>query len=453
MTWRDKYLNSVVCGDALALLPELPAGCVHQCVTSPPYWGLRDYKAPAVVWGGAPGCEHVWGAGNIVKVGRNDNDRSFGTRAGAVYDGPPAESVNAGNFCARCGAFRGQLGLEPTPSAYVEHLVAIFREVKRVLRDDGVCWLNLGDSYASGMRSSYDDDRHKYKTARASDKRPPTPPGLKAKDLIGIPWLVAFALRADGWYLRRDVIWAKPNPMPESVTDRPTSAHEYIFLLTKKARYYYDADAVREPQTEGSIERWRAGGQRVAGPKQNNREGKEFWETSGLLPAGRNLRSVWTFATQPYPEAHFATFPLELPLRCIRTSPPKCCKKCGAGWERVTETTGGGPTGNQGTKSENRESEGLRTSDRMGHGSGWRENPSRVIKTLGFRPTCDCYKPGQEVTKPAVILDPFAGSGTVGEAAALLGREYILIEVNPNYKKLIEARTAAITAPLMPEMV
>ena len=256
MTLRDHlYFEeggvALYCGDALAVLRDVPDASVQTCITSPPYWGLRDYGVA------------------------------------------------------------GQLGLESTPEEYVAALVAVFREVRRVLRDDGTLWLNLGDSYTTGASTA----------PRASDPKAVADlsrgvarigtAGLKAKDLVGIPWRVAFALQADGWYLRSDIIWAKPNPMPESVTDRPTKAHEYVFLLSKGERYFYDAEAIRE----ASVSDHRSGNG-YARPEQLSRGGRgqeQGWE----LTPWRNRRSVWTIATAPYPEAHFATFPPDLVKPCV----------------------------------------------------------------------------------------------------------------------------------------
>jgi len=234
--------DTILQGDVRSCLKQLEDGPVQCCITSPPYWGLRDY-----------GCD-------------------------------------------------GQIGLEPTPEAYVADLVEVFHEVKRVLRDDGTLWLNLGDTYASawasGRRNVIGNGSRDNRINRMSD-------GLKEKDLVGIPWMVAFALRADGWYLRNDIIWNKPNPMPESVTDRCTKSHEYIFLLTKNERYYYDAEAIKE---EGSTV-WNSSEKMV---------GKVLATQNGGLKrpdkeqTGRNKRDVWTVATQPCTEAHFATFPPKL---------------------------------------------------------------------------------------------------------------------------------------------
>lgn len=200
-----------------------------------------------------------------------------------------------------------EIGLEPTPADYVSRLVEVFREVRRVLRDDGTCWVNLGDSYASGGRSTRDTDTKLEQ--RGMGIRPTDPAGIKPKDLIGIPWRVAFALQADGWYLRQDIIWSKPNPMPESVTDRCTKAHEYLFLLTKSARYFYDAEAVKEE----CLLRSNFGPMRYEGRLEMGQ-----WSNTGeQADSTRNRRSVWTIATHPYTGAHFAVMPPALVEPCI----------------------------------------------------------------------------------------------------------------------------------------
>jgi site-specific DNA-methyltransferase (adenine-specific) len=289
----------------------MPADSVHCCVTSPPYWGLRDYRLPPQIWGGDPSCEHEWGEpirtpwANDV---RGPNGRKKNLAAGAW------KVKETGPFCARCGAWRGSLGLEPDYRLYVDHLFAVMREVRRVLRPDGTLWLNLGDCYATGAgkakgagggaqgKAWQGKGPAGYRGAHAADPKNPgadlagfqpnrmPQPGLKPKDLAGIPWRVAFALQDDGWWLRRDIVWSKPNPMPESVRDRPTTAHEYLFLLTKSARYWYDGEAIKEPAV--------------------------------TVGDARNRRSVWTVATQPFAGAHFATFPPALIAPCILAGCP-----------------------------------------------------------------------------------------------------------------------------------
>lgn len=255
--------NTILQGDALAMLKTLPDECVQTVVTSPPYWGLRDYGVP------------------------------------------------------------GQIGLEPTLAEYVARMVDLFAEVRRVLRKDGTVWLNLGDSYASASAC----DRRNIIGNGSPDKNSKRPNrlhgGLKEKDLCGVPWRVAFALQDDGWWLRSDVIWSKPNPMPESVTDRPTRSHEYLFLLTKSERYYYDAAAIREPLQESSLERGFTyvgrpeTSQKMLAAKPGEVRANATWRINGYIPTGRNKRSVWTVSSHPFPEAHFATFPPSLIEPCI----------------------------------------------------------------------------------------------------------------------------------------
>jgi DNA modification methylase len=298
-------------GDCRDVLRTMPDHSVHCCVTSPPYFGLRDYGTAK--WdGGDSRCDHLAGSDYQTK-----ND----TNAGAIRGGPFK------SHCGKCGATRidSQIGLEATPDAFVVEMVSVFREVRRVLRDDGTLWLNLGDSYAGGggyspgspsnqnggSLSSRQDDGTGAKPAGIR-----VPHGLKPKDLIGIPWRVAFALRADGWYLRQDIIWSKPNPMPESVTDRCTKAHEYIFLLSKSARYYYDTAAIAEPTVYDQRL------VRINSPKNIALGLKPTREYDHVLEGGRNKRSVWEVATQPFSEAHFATFPPALIEPCIKAGCP-----------------------------------------------------------------------------------------------------------------------------------
>jgi DNA modification methylase len=350
-------------GDVRERLRELPDASVQTCVTSPPYWGLRDYGVS------------------------------------------------------------GQIGLEPTLDEFVAEMVSVFREVRRVLRDDGTCWINLGDTYLAQQGNGFNGQK-RFDAANLN-VRVPRPQGVKPKDLCGIPWRVAFALQADGWYLRCDIIWAKPNPMPESITDRPTKAHEYIFLLSKSSRYYYDADAIKEPYAESTLREFAYGynGQgrkdyegagvqnpgdvkrRIVEKAQKNAQRRRDkvnlndWDkrdrkgvqASGPLPLhsigkrdgrheaifsadGRNKRSVWTVTTQPYPDAHFATFPEALIEPCILAG----------------------------------------------------------------------SRPGD------TVLDPFNGSGTTGAVAIRHQRHYIGVELNADYIELARKRIGAV-APLFAE--
>lgn len=296
---------SLIRGDARRL--PLVDGCVQTCVTSPPYWGLRDYGTAS--WdGGDPGCDHRQEA----LGGTRNKGRDRAASGGRFHDSPVVEtalSMPFRNVCGKCGATRidSQIGLEATPEAYVAQLVAVFRDVRRVLKADGTLWLNLGDSYCanapgvcsdpmstSGLNgiagSSYRADR----TALRASNRAKNFPGLKPKDLVGIPWMVAFALQADGWYLRSDIIWSKAAPMPESVTDRPTKSHEYIFLLSKNARYFYDAEAIAEP---AAYPNGMNGKSPVNSPYG---QGFQAGRSNGATDGKRNKRSVWHIGPQPF---------------------------------------------------------------------------------------------------------------------------------------------------------
>ena len=370
-----------------------------------------------------------------------------------------------GGDCGKCGAKRidSQLGLEPTPEEYVAKLVAVFREVRRVLRKDGTLWLNLGDSYArQGGQANAQTMNDMKDTHRESIQAASPPAGLKSKDLVGIPWRVAFALQSDGWWLRQDIVWSKRNCMPESMTDRCTKSHEYIFLLTKSARYYFDNEAIKEPNTEGTIKRL------ASGPRQPMSQGpklKQCRQDGGTepysVPNGRNKRDVWTISTKPYKGAHFAVFPPALIEPCILagTSEKGCCKKCGAPWERVMDIIGREvpPGGGAVPRSKSIEA-GIYKG--MGSSSMMTDGAVNQKRTTGWRPTCDCneydmrlppddpaYVPLTPV--PCTVLDPFGGSGTTGEVAEKHGRNSILIELNPSYVELAKRRTIK-RIPVMP---
>ena len=299
----------VLVGDNRNRLRELPEGSVQCVVTSPPYWGLRDYGTATWV-GGDESCSH-----------RRESKKSDKTITGHKNF---TEMLGVGDaiykdVCPRCDAVRedSQLGLEATPTEFVEQLCLVFDEVWRVLADDGTLWLNLGDSYnqtapnRSGQNGFGDGRKNRDKRFSVGGVQ-----GLKSKDLVGIPWRVAFALQERGWYLRQDIIWAKPNPMPESVTDRCTKSHEYLFLLTKKAQYFFDHEAIKEPvatETGGANIRF-------GGNKYGDSDDPKHATKSGNIYQGsetRNKRDVWTVATKPYAEAHFATYPPELITPCI----------------------------------------------------------------------------------------------------------------------------------------
>lgn len=441
---------AILQGEVRDVLRHLPAESIHCVVTSPPYWGLRDYGIPPVLWGGDLACRHEW-EGNPPRRRRSPEDvrNRESTQAGhpgANIKLPPTQT------CTQCGGWLGQLGLEPDPDLFVDHLASVFDEVRRVLRTDGTLWLNLGDTYhtdspvrrSAGEAFSMNWDRSQTRS-RGGTRRPATRYGdLKPKDLTGIPWRVAFELRRRGWWLRSECVWAKRNPMPEPVRDRPTRSHEYVFLLTKSRRYFYDAEAVREPLRESSLRRLRhhlpnSADNPCYRSKHPEGDFRRFPMLGNTCRSGRNLRSVWQIATQPYPGAHFATFPKALPEICIRagTSERGACAECGTPWAREVRAEGGG----------------------IGH--DWHPNKSLVFGRgqgiaapgihdgtyrrvdLGFRRRCSCPT---ERTVPCLVLDPFVGSGTTLAVARLLGRRSVGIDLNPEYVVLARQRSSISAA-------
>ena len=461
-------------GDCLEKLKEIPSDSVHSVITSPPYWALRDYGLPPSEW--------------------------------AAVRFIPMTGLNP----ILIPAWIGCLGLEPDPLMFVAHTVAVFREVRRVLRSDGTLWINLGDTYAGGGNrggGSFAQDGIRAKKpgidknipARNGDRR--CSGGLKPKDLCAIPWRVMLALQADGWFLRSDIIWHKPNPMPESCTDRPTKAHEYFFMLTKFERYFYDSEAIREPAGgwngsefhdgknamihpnvgknrkvpsgwdtgaggHGSIHRngrasknaksFRGGGAYTANGCFDNSAHKER-QTHGNEPnlsGTRSKRSVWTVSTQGFKEAHFATFPPKLIEPCILsgTSAYGCCPNCGAPWQRVV-AKGTPDLTHQQSCGGNKSGEYHGKAVKAYEGTG-AQNPSEVKarilagmrkrSTTGWEPTCSCLTSDETPHRPipCTVLDPFAGSGTTGKVALEFGRSAILIEMKTEYCSLINQRTA-----------
>lgn len=368
---------TLITADVLEGLRSLQENSIQCVVTSPPYWGLRDY-----------GVEEM-------------------------------------------------IGLEPTFDEYLTRMVEVFREVRRVLRPDGTLWLNMGDAYAGGGRGAYCDDGSKQSTNSGStadaSKRDcfKRPDGFKPKDLLMMPARVAIALQADGWWLRSEIIWHKPNPMPESCTDRPTQCHEKIYLLTKSARYFYDADAVREPElvpgasaTLNAYQRKSRDGNLRHDPLINDTSGT--WKGEGSFTGGRNLRNVWTIPTQSYKEAHFATFPEAIPMKCIMagTSEKGCCPECGSPWKRVSISTN---TPGVDLADKEKKSRGIKTF------SSKTPDFTTGRFTTGWEPTCSCDA-GDSI--PCTVADPFGGSMTTGLVSLKLNRRFTGIEINPEYIQL-----------------
>ena len=380
-------LNKVYNGDALEVLKTFPNDSINCCVTSPPYFGLRDYGTAQ--WdGGDTECDHVVAE---IRTGLGLENSPASVKGGG-HKAKDIDKLLAKRICHKCGATRidRQVGLEETPEEYIERLVGIFREVRRVLRDDGTLWLNIGDSYAGSGKgaANYPENAKKYKQGTnkgmlgAVETLNIKTPNCKPKDLIGIPWMLAFALRNDGWWLRQDIIWHKPNSMPESVRDRCTKSHEYIFLLSKSPKYYYNNEAIKEPVAEATMGRMKRGvsdshkningapGQTphsMNKPRLNTKNAQTDVDIDKKYEK-RNKRNVWTVSVKPFKDSHFAVFPPDLIEPCILAGCP--------------------------------------------------EN--------------------------GLVLDPFFGSGTVGVVSKKHNRNYIGIDLNIKYCDMAAARIEAV---------
>ena len=418
-------------GHVIEVLRAMPSESVHCVPTSPPYWGLRKYDGDQDV---------LWPDGT-----------------------------------------RGSYGLEKTPDEYVQRTIQILREIKRVLRKDGVVFWNIGDCYAGSGKGVGSDHGKAVYTDNNVVKTDWTECGLKAKDLALIPFRVALAAQADGWWVRSDIIWAKPNPMPENVRDRPTKAHEYIFMFTKSPTYFWDQEALREKL---SAPLHRPGNRAEAGGGHLRRDfGTEAMGREWGNPAGRNIRSVWTINTQSGggKGVHYAAFPEELVRRCIlaATSERGYCPKCGEPWVRVLQRTKAQRT----DRTDNPNASGLMRC------------PSSknldVVKTVGWQPSCTCYeidgygywdavevgrwvgpdgdsedsvghwendidflwKPirplNEHPVNPAIVLDPFVGTGTTLKVARLLGRDAIGIDISKKYEEIGVAKAMLNTPDIL----
>lgn len=482
-------------GHVLTELAKLPAESVHCVWTSVPYYGLRSYGTEPQIWGGDADCPHEWhewhewhDVREETEVAKSRTTQRFYKDPSRRFNGNHQRHI-AGQFCKLCAAWRGEHGLEPDLGVWLDHEVLIWRAVRRVLRQDGTVWLNVGDAYATSAngrpaaetKAIGDDDR----TFR--DKPFSTVGGaFKAKDRLMMPARLAIHLHEDGWFIRDEIVWFKKNPMPSSIKDRTTPAHEMLYLLTKSARYFYDQAAIREPLATSSIKRLtqptimdqkggkkadayeeaglndRTNAQRpneiVQGMALRLRQKPSGWDTAAgghsslrrnagderkeanpgfWEGADRNKRSVWSIATEPFPEAHFATAPSKLVEPCIKAGTPEfgVCASCGAPWKRIIAKT----FIPQADVSAARSIRGHDDQKPMDESNGWQgyARGSASHGTTGWAPTCKCEI---NTPVPATVLDPFGGAGTTGLVADRLGRNAILIELKPEYAALAATR-------------
>lgn len=396
------------------------------------------------MWGGNPECEHEWAETVDGAEGYTSRKR---WQHGETRESNPegwSREVRKYSWCRRCGAWRGALGLEPHPNLFINHLVEICREIRRVLKPSGTFFLNLGDTYYGGpYRGSETIGTHRKEVAPPF-KGPPKnlrSNWLQPKQLLGLPWRVVVALQNDGWILRNAVVWAKPNPMPSSVKDRLATTYEFVFLLVKARRYWFDLDAIRVPQMESSLERYpinkrhKTSHKKInGGPKDRGDGFNKYIMSKGIQldPRGKNPGDVWTIPTAPFPGAHFATFPPRLIEPIVKAGcPAQVCRRCGKPRTRITKPTEnykkyldsikGLPSGN--------------LTEGYAYYKSKTKSTTAEYETVGWS-DCGCNA-GWE---PGVVLDPFAGSGTVGQVARRLRRRFILIEIKPEYCEMAERR-------------
>ena len=514
-------------GSALSVLRGLPGDFFHCAVTSPPYFGLRVYDGGQEIWDGAEGCEHEWVG--TVKVDRRGVEGT-GLVGRDPYKGGEARVDKVAGICSKCSAWKGQLGAEPTPELYISHLIQICGEVKRVLRPDGVFWLNIGDSWVGSTSQHYGGKSQGFNsviaegtyeavpdTGRGERVRNAVASGVPSLNMVLIPSLLALVLRADGWYVRSMVVWEKKNPMPESVNGwrweqhrvkvsrsarasldayhttaygdspmgardgrdfadhskewrdcpgcpkclpndgyvlrkgswRPTDSYEFILMLTKTGNYYCDREAVLETVTESTVKRVAL----MDGREDYDRSSDGYKRGQGAVAdrggvdglvcrpssnGGRNLRSVWSFPTKPFPGAHFAVFPTRLPELCIKssTSEKGCCPKCGAPWARVIEkglTAHDGDTGCNYPVGSTANRLALLQQAARERGSEY----SNSSNTVGWRPTCSCDA-GDPIS--CRVLDPFSGAGTTALVAEQLGLDPVSIDTSAEYIQMSRDR-------------
>lgn len=463
-------------GDVRKAIKKIPDKSVQCVVTSPPYFNLRDYETDSLIWGGDPECDHEWGKERMIKnTPQRDHDGAYAfgdTRGQEDWRDGTELNASQGRCCQKCDAWLGSLGNEPTVEMYVEHIVEISKEIWRVLRDDGTFYINLGDSY--------DDDA----------------------GLVGMPWLVAFALKNEGWNLKseiiegwileREIIWNKPNPTPESTSSRPSRSHEQIFMFTKSKKTMFWVNFKREKGTrtkpepdyiyidtvegkeyedppedyDSKLDRWKrknlwkgykhyfdmdavrkpfksldTSPRKTSTIPSSTRSDRHQGQEFFGNPDGRNIRTVWEFPVARFPESHFSVFPMELPNECIlESSSPKSCEHCGASWVRKVEREV--QHRSHAARGGNFDLQGkygdVTPRDDIRDDNDVRLGPVTITKTAGWIPSCDCSD--NNGSGRSVILDPFGGSGTTGISAHNNGRDCILIDLKKEYAEMAARR-------------
>ncbi len=436
-------MNKIIQGDALTKLKELPDESIDCVMTSPPYWALRDYGTGGIVWDDNPDCEHEWGEKIITKERGDAACGNTGNHSKRIKG--QEEKQQHGNYCQKCGAWKGELGLEPTFDLYIKHLCDVFDKVKRVLKKSGTCFVNIGDTYSSAptgnkghiknelFEGTPKGDDYRDKIANATKNKPKT--RIKEKSLTMIPFRFAIEMVNRGWILRNTIIWHKSNCMPSSIKDRFTVDFEYLFFFSKNKKYYFEQQFEELAESTKKDKRLDKGLVKHKSGKSNKDDCQYAIKGMCANSKGRNKRTVWNINSKPFKEAHFAVFPEELVETPLKAGCPKeVCKKCGKPKKLNIESQTQEKKKNVflNTKYKNVKEEKL---VRQGFDSSriWK-NPIR--KNKGYYPTCKC----NEGFESGIVLDPFFGSGTTGLVALKQGKKFIGIELNKEYIDIAKKR-------------
>lgn len=460
----DKFVNRIICGDALNVLTRLPSDSIDCVVTSPPYWSLRDYGIEPQVWGGDPNCQHNFNLKEIQTGQCHWNSGGevipYGERK--IRNGAKREL----GFCLKCGAWKGSLGLEPTFDLFIKHLCDIFDEVKRVLKKEGTCWVNLGDTYSGSCQGAGKNTKERVEGKRTENlgssknylmkyghalttKPPSSKTSIPNKCLCLIPFRFAIEMVNRGWILRNVIIWRKPNCMPSSVKDRFTVDFEYLLFFVKNKKYWFEA------QYEDSKTIYEKFNVRVRDYSKKKIQCPQFKATPFEVEQyhGRNIeygnkknkRCIWTITTKPFKEAHFAVFPPQLVETPIRAGCPEfVCKKCGKARKRIIKIDYVKQSIISESQKYNPKDKKFKTNVTYGKkkridGKEVYVHGYPVYKEHGYA-SCSC----NAGFRPGIVLDPFSGSGTTLAVAKNLGRNYIGIDLNPEYIKMAERRIAKL---------
>jgi len=467
MKYPEDYINKIIQGDALTILKQLPDEIVNCVVTSPPYWGLRDYGIEPVIWDGVEGCEHEWiseikekeefrNSGTGWLIGHNKGEKKAKVISRNVYPEYWEKKKIETQFCQTCGAWRGSLGLEPTFELYIKHLCDIFDEVKRVLRKDGTCFVNLGDSYNGSKTGNTNAstgaiDKPKYSGDFTKTFKKENQNNIPTKSLCLIPQRFEIEMVNRGWILRNTIIWHKPNCMPSSANDRFTVDFEYLFFFVKSKSYWFEQQF--EDITSKWVKKYGDKGYQMKAIKNKNKFNVASFEFERHTnPQGRNKRSVWTMPTQPFPEAHFATFPEKLIETPIKAGCPQyVCKKCGKGRVKIYKK-GDLVRSGKGHISYGYKGNSKHQKVEKSNISSWSQNfvkdnlipgMSYEQKFIGYT-DCGCNA-GWE---GGVVLDPFMGAGTTAVVAKKQGKKFIGIELKQEYIDMANKRLRKIAERL-----